>query len=556
MTQAALLRELVWHFFGRLFDKESLSPLGRPEAGVIQTLGIMAAPSSFVSILSLVLHLQSWDLVSFRFLFICYSMIAMGVVMVFEWDALFPDRRDYQILTPLPLRVFTLFVAKMAALGIFLAMFLAAINFFGVLFWPGVESHGSFLPVIGTHVVVMAAAGLFSALAVGGFHGVLVTVFHGAAYRRISVCAQTAVMAVLIMFLFLSPMIGSSLKELCRTGSPYLRWFPAFWFAGLYEQLRPAVSQAGWSRGENLADAGRVLSGLGTLAAHALWIALAVFTVTFLPGYRRHSRRVLEAPEPNPKGPGWIRHAFDAAIGRLLRDPVECGVFHFIGQTIARSLKHRLFLAAYGGFSAAVVVMMVASGSNSRRLPLMLSFILVSGLRAAFNFPSDLRATWVFQVSETNSVATYVRAMRKWVTMYAIVPLFLLLAAIEWALGSWTATAFHFVFGVAVSIVLMETLFLDFHKVPFACSRSPGKVNLVFLSVLYVFGFTFYSDYMASLEDWLWAKPWAAVAFFLAIAGGLTALTRTRERLPVGAAVLDYEDDGNPAVRTLGLTEQ
>ena len=98
-----LFSELVRHFLGRFFDKESLSPQGRPAAGVIQTLGMLAPPGGFVCLLMAVLHPQRWDLVGLRFLFVCYSMIAMGVVMVFEWDALFPDRRDYLILTPLPL---------------------------------------------------------------------------------------------------------------------------------------------------------------------------------------------------------------------------------------------------------------------------------------------------------------------------------------------------------------------------------------------------------------------------------------------------------------------
>ena len=102
----------------------------------------------------------------------------------------------------------------------------------------------------------------------------------------------------------------------------------------------------------------------------------------------------------------------------------------------------------------------------------------------------------------------------------------------------------------------MEALFLGFRKVPFTCSHFPGKVNLVLLSVLYVFGFTLYSSYMASLEAWLSATPVAAVLFF-AIAGGcLAAVGRARERLLGGQTVLDYEDDGNPAVCTLGLTEQ
>jgi len=551
MAPLALFRELAWHFFGRFFDKESLSPQGQPEAGLIQTLGMLAPPSGFVCILAMVLHPQRWELVGLRFLFICYSMIAMGVVMVFEWDALFPDRRDYLILTPLPLRVFTLFAAKMAALGVFLAIFVAAINGFGVLLWPGVESRGNFLSVAGTHLAVMAATGLFSALAIAALQGVLATVFRGATYRRISVCAQTAVMAGLIMFLFLSPLMGSSIGQLCQSNSPYLRWFPGFWFAGLYEQLRPAVSRAGSS-----AAAEHVLGGLGTLAIRSIWIALAIFTVTFLPGYRRHARRVLESPEPDPKGPGRAGKALSTAINRLLRDPVECGVFHFISQTIARSLKHRLFLATYGGFGAALAVIMLANGGSSRRVPLTLSFILISGLRAAFNFPSDLRANWAFQVSETSSVAAYVRATRKWVMLYAILPLFLLLAAMEAAHSSWTAVVFHFAFGVAVSIVLMEALFAGFHKIPFTCAHFPGKVNLVFLSVLYFFGFTFYSAYMASLEEWLWAMPAAAVVFFPAIGGCLVALGRARERMLSGETGLEYEDDGNPTVRTLGLTEQ
>src|SRR5262249_51128033 len=163
--------------------------------------------------------------------------------------------------------------------------------------------------------------------------------------------------------------------------------------------------------------------------------------------------------------------------------PVEYGVFEFIGRTIGRSLKHRLFLATYGGFGAALVVIMLATGGDPRRVPLMLSFILISGLRAAFNFPSDLRANRAFPVTETSLVSAYVRATRKWVMLCAILPLFLSIAAMEAIRSPGAAVAFHFAFGTAVSMMLMETLFLDFHKVPFTCSHFPGKLNLVFLSV-------------------------------------------------------------------------
>ncbi|HWC98181.1 MAG TPA: hypothetical protein VG456_15580 [Candidatus Sulfopaludibacter sp.] len=547
MAQAGIFRELVWHFFGRFFDKESLSPQGEPEAGVIQILGILAPPGGFVALLMSVFNPERWDLVGLRFLFICYSMAAMGVVMVFEWDALFPDKRDYQILTPLPLRVSMLFAARLAALGIFLALFLAAVCSFGVLLWPGVESRGgSYVSVAGTHLTVMVAAGLFAALAIGAIKGLLVTIFRGAWYWRVSVCTQTLIMTLLIMLLCLSPMMGSAVPRLCRARSPFLRCFPAFWFAGLYEQWRPAVPGVA---GEE------ALRGLAPLAGLAIGIAAAVFALTFLPGYRSHARRALEAPEPHPQGPGRAARAWAVGVGRLLRDPVEIGVFHFIGETLVRSLKHRLFLATYGGFGAALVVLMIASGGSSLRVPLMLSFILISGLRAAFNFPSDLRANWAFQVSESSPVAAYVRATRMWVMLCAIVPLFLALAAIEAARAPWTAAAFHFAFGVAVSIMLMEVMFLGFHKVPFTCSHIPGKVNLVFLGVLYCFGFTFYSGWMEAVEIFLRTTPAAAALFFPALAAGWAALGRARREMQ-GCEAVDYEDDGNPAVRTLGLTGQ
>ncbi len=292
-------------------------------------------------------------------------------------------------------------------------------------------------------------------------------------------------MALLMMFFFLAPLMGSSIQEVCRTGSP-VHWFPGFWFAGLYEQLRPAVPHG--ARG---GAAAQTLLSYGALGTRALWITAGAFLLAFLPGYRRHARRVLEAPDPNPQGPGPVRRRLDAWVEHwLLRGPVECGVFHFIGETIVRSVKHRLFLATYGGFGGALVVFMLASDGPSPRIPLTLSFVLISGLRAAFNFPSDLRANWAFQVSETSSVSAYVRATRKWVTLYAILPLFALLFGIELANAVWTAAVFQFAFGVTASILLMEVLFLGFRKVPFTCSHFPGKVNLVLLSVLYVFGFT------------------------------------------------------------------
>src|SRR5436190_1498629 len=187
---ARIFPALVRHFLGRFFDKESLSPQGDPEAGVIQTLGILAVPGAFFVLLFRPLTFTGWNLVAVRYLFVSFSMIVMGFITVFEWDALFPDRRDYQVLTPQPLRLSTLFLAKTTALALFLVMFLVDINFFGTLFWPGIDDRPGVLSCLGSHLLAVAAGGLFSALAFAALQGVLVTVLRGNLYRRVSVFLQ------------------------------------------------------------------------------------------------------------------------------------------------------------------------------------------------------------------------------------------------------------------------------------------------------------------------------------------------------------------------------
>jgi hypothetical protein len=521
-------RQLVRHFFGRFFDTESLSPQGDPQAGVVQTLGILAVPSAFFVLLFRPLTLWGWTLVSVRYAFVLYSMVAMGFVMVFEWDALFLDSRDHQILTPMPIRRRLLLAAKASALAIFLGIFLADINFFGVLFWPGVDGGKNTFAILTAHLCAVLAGGLFSALAIAALHGVVAIVCRGRFYRRFSVALQTVLMFALVMLLFLTPFITFQTEHLVRTSHPFLHWFPGTWFIGFYERLRPVTRDP-------------VLLSLGARAMPAIGIAAAVFFATFLWG-----------PPVAPPAAARARRRLVT-----LRSPVQNAVFHFITQSITRSVKHRLFLATYGGFGAAVAVLSLTSGrAGLLRVPLTLSFVLISALRAAFNFPSELRANWAFQLGEIHPVAGYLTATRKWIVTCAIAPLFLLLAPAEFACFSPGVAVFHLAYGFTLSLLLMELMFLGFRKIPFTCSHFPGKVNLSFLAVIYVYGFTTYSRTMAALEKWLTDEPAYAALFFVVAAGALALLAFIRNRLIAAIDSLEFQDAVDPVVRTLGLSPE
>ena len=67
----------------------------------------------------------------------------------------------------------------------------------------------------------------------------LINVLTGRGFRRVSPWVQMALMGVLIVILFLTPLACASIRPLVESHSPLLRWFPPFWFLGLYLDMLP-----------------------------------------------------------------------------------------------------------------------------------------------------------------------------------------------------------------------------------------------------------------------------------------------------------------------------
>jgi hypothetical protein len=289
--------------------------------------------------------------------------------------------------------------------------------------------------------------------------------------------------------------------------------------------------------------------------------------VTYLAGYHRHSRRVMESVESTLGGPGRLRKAFDALVNRrLLPHPLERATFHFISNTMLRTARQRLFLAAFGGIAVALtlpallrigtrpgmpILLFEAAGLLSA--PLTLSFFVVSGLRAAFNFPAELRANWVFQICESEDRVLHIRAARKWIALMGIAPLFVILTPIEIWFRGWRLAFIHLTFALALSLLLLNLLLVWFRKIPFTCSYFPGKTSMAVMAALYLAGFTTYSWSGADLEGRLIASPVQLIVFYLAAAAALYGLSRLEIReLGVDDALI-YEDEPDPVVRSLEL---
>jgi hypothetical protein len=566
MSSSLLL--LVRHFFGRFFDNEIVSQTGDMRTNVVQALGLIAAPGMFIPFYMIPQHVRfdrpfehGWLLITDYYFFVVYSMIVMGLVMVFEWDALFPDRKDYLILTPLPLSGSAIFAGKVAALVAFLGLFVIDSNFFCTLLGPLVADSDAWarpllLQVIRAHAIAVVSGGVFVALVFAGLQGLLINLLTARAFRRISPWVQMGSMGLLVSLLFLTPLMISILRPLFESHSPVLRYFPPYWFLALYMDLLPGQ------------PAGPMFHDLAQLARRALEVAAAVFAIAYLAGYRRHARRVMESLETAGKGPGWLRVRFDRIVNQwFLPHPLERATFHFISNTILRNARHRLFLASYTGIAVALALpgilkvgarpgtpIVIFSAAGLLAIPLTLSFFAVSGLRAAFNLPAELRANWIFQICESEERWAHIRAARKWIVVMGIVPLFLLLAPVEFLFRGWRLGLIHLTFALVLSLLLLNLLLVWFRKIPFTCSYFPGKTSMAGMALLYLLGLGFYSWAMASLEVRLIQSAGELILFYaLGILSLRGLILLEKSELGVDDSLI-YEDQPDPIVRTLELS--
>src|SRR5215468_3688119 len=125
---------LFRHFFARLFDSESSSPNSDGGLRIVQLLALLSVPGLMISFFMMSDHPPGltlfvtpafsdverlWLRIGDHYVFVAYGITVMGLLMAFKWDSLFPDRRDYLTLGPLPISMKRWFAAKIVALGAF-----------------------------------------------------------------------------------------------------------------------------------------------------------------------------------------------------------------------------------------------------------------------------------------------------------------------------------------------------------------------------------------------------------------------------------------------------
>lgn len=527
----------------RMVDLELLSSAGDPGKLLAQFAAVLAALSlTFVvatggkywSGSAAVGQLRLAAQAEAEFLF-ATTMAVAGMLAVLAWNNVLPDRRDCMIVGVLPVRLRTLFLARIAAICTAVGTGVVATNAFTGLAYPfmlGTAGSGGLRAVLAWWIAA-AAAGLFICLALLAVQGVLALMLSRRQFLRCSSGIQLAAFFAILGTYFLKPPLVFPLSSKSLGGS----WEPSFWFYALFEQcsgsappiLKPFAFRALWS-----------LLLLGVTAAVAFSLA-----------FHRSVRRVVEQPDLSATN-GFSQAA---RVGRFLVDrvfpaPLDRAIFLFTARTLARSRQHRLLVAAFGGIGLAIGLAYAkdlvygysrglfdslgVNGAASRywdraNVPLMVASLVllafaVIGVRAAFSLPLELGANWIFRVTTADAPASYFSAVRKTLLALSAVPVWIAAAAAFLLIWPIDQALEHVAMMTALGILLVEISLYRFRKIPFTCSYLPGKANLNVRLGVYAALFLFAADRGVALEYWaiehtsaflvlfailLWAAMWA-----------------------------------------------
>ncbi len=412
----------------------------------------------------------------FEHFFIETAMTCAGLVAVLNWEAAFPDRRDLLVLTPLPVRKSTLFLAKIAALFAAPALAVAALNSFSGVAWPFIFRSGSggFFGVLRSwpaYWITIFAAGGFLVLTILTLQGLAANLLPRQLFLRFSAVLQATLMCTLLIVYFIEPSLESPAALTAAENQRMLAWLPSYWFLALFNQLNGSMDPA------LVPLAKRAWIGLGF---SALGGCLALFLCYF-----RLMRTMVEQPDImlQTRSVSWSPRFGNSLTNALTRLSV---------RTLLRSRQHRMILSFYGGLGITIAVGYVkvtnrsfesAGGaiSNSFLFASMLMMILtVLALRVTASIPISLSANWIIRVTQVRSATDYRKAVRwSWVTLGVAPVLFVIAVLLPFA-PPWRPALGHFWVMFCLGILMVEVCLYTFNKIPFTCSYLPGKGSIHF----------------------------------------------------------------------------
>lgn len=562
---------LVAHFGERLFSGSGDSGEGELSLGVGAVMALLATPGIFITVL--LFGKYSSTIRFFRgggpfdpyaqslpdqYFYFAFSMAITGVVTALKWDSIFPGRRDYMNLAPLPIATRSIFLANIIAIVAIAVFFAIDVNAVSSFLFPLLVTmeKGTFydyLGFVGIHALGVLLCSLFIFFALFAVVGALMAVLPSQVFRRLSLYLRVAIVIAMLALLCTSWTLPQLLHESSGLRSPALDWLPPVWFLGFARSL--------------ISKAGPRLALLGALGIRVMILTVFLAGGVYVLSYYRYFIRIPETLDiavrsraPRKLLPDWF---WDRV---LLRTCFERACYRFALKALARNERQSLFLGAFVGLGLVLASLTVASGTHAAgqvsalpgadflAVPLILAYFVICGLQFVFKLPAELNANWAAQVIVDRNRHYAERLARK-VTLSLVWPWLLLIALPVYAcFWGWMVAVGHIAVVMSLTYCLTDWLLRDFRKIPFTCAYSPWQQNATVGIILYALGYILFT---ATVAEWehalLLRRPWY---LWLMAAGPLGAwkLYARFRGSEFDPKDLIFEERAVPAIELLNLT--
>lgn len=560
---------LVAHFARRLFASEEEQSSRGMGLGLGATLAMVASPGAFASIFMMNKYstLLEWlrgvriDAIrqspSDEYFFVVLSMTIIGLLMVARWNRLFPDRRDFSNLAILPIPVRHIFLANFVALLGLAVVFGIVTNVVSAGLFPlfvaiNVGTWEALRRLIVANGVTVFSASLFSFFAVFALVGLLTLLVPRRIYRPVSLAMRLALIVGLLVEFFSNLFVQLFAGRLPGSAASYIQWIPSFWFVGLYEHI--------------LGIATPHMERMGQRAELMLGATIVVAILSYALCYRRIFRRLPESFDMLTGSRAFFRIKFPEALLRpLFRSQWERACSSFACKVLLRSESHLLFFGGYFGIGLVIVAQtaldsLTATGeaglppSEYLAIPLLIAFILVSGLRFVFDIPAAYDANWVFRLAsgeERPRPEQVARRLMLWATLpwvIGVLPFFLVNR-----LG-WTLAIIHAAVVAMLTVFVADLLLLRFRKIPFTCMTQLDMRQLLWKMLGTIIGVSVIVPSLAAVERWMMQSPGRFAWAPLVVTGGYGCLFRYRRSFSVDEHAVLFADGPGPPFELLKLT--
>jgi pimeloyl-ACP methyl ester carboxylesterase len=549
-------------FLARMIDLDILSARGDVRELIARIVSILASVS-FMLTYMIGGRYFSTTLPRARLLYgiwndeeflISASIAVAGLFAVLAWNAVFPDRRDCLILSPLPIATRTIILAKLSAMATALGVGLFALNCLTGLVFPLVVADKGIgiLHSLAAWWITVFAAGVFIFSAMLALQGLASQLMSWSLFLRVSGFLQLMALFAVIALFFVTPAFAVTILH---PGFP-VEILPSFWFTGLLHSLN--------------GDPNPAFGDLAAIAIRNLTIAVTIAALTWGLSYYRNIRRIIQAPDISPSARGQLgAQLIRFAAFRFISRPLDRAILLFTCRTIARSRQHRLLLAACGGigFATALAFSRTFLEGRSRarwdepNIPfliagLLLLFCAIAGIRANFAIPLVLPANWIFRITAIHSPAAYFSAVRKSLILLGVLPVWIVATLIYFWIWPGRPALEHAILLALAGLLLVDCSLYQFRKIPFACSWLPGGVQLKMRLGVYILLFLTFAGLATELELWTMQK-FARYAVLLAIGAGTAVWARRRSAEFANASGnrLQFEDLPQADVFALDLRQ-